>query len=180
MLFRSANIMEFLDDVLDVERNNDFYSALFKWSCRVFHDNVVTAVLACPDARLELIERVAVDEKFQSELFNENAEGLGEVLMKNTLEFQAFINEKMLEYLVTQHMDELSEALVKHTNAVFHIAELEPVQQAVMQCNPEGAFPSDRLINEVVHRYHNYSSCSEVRHWISDLQLNDPRALARR
>lgn len=55
----SANILEFIADVKDVEKGNDFYKALFDWALKVFPDKVAEAYATTFPPDTEAFEELA-------------------------------------------------------------------------------------------------------------------------
>lgn len=136
----AANILEFLQDVLDVENEKkDFYQSICFWLCENFPDHVIAALAKDPEA------------------------------MTDACNNEVFINE------VITNFEDFKELLLKDKLIVEDLASEDPIVKAVEEERGFDSIDSNDLLAEVLSRYHSHDT--DIKHWISDLQLNNPQAL---
>ncbi|MDD4865159.1 MAG: hypothetical protein PHE38_14270 [Alishewanella agri] len=136
----AANILEFLQDVLDVEtQKKDFYQSLCYWLCENFPDHVIAALAKDPEA------------------------------MTDACSNEAFIKE------VITNFDDFKDQLLKDKFIVEGMALEQSIIQAVQENRAMKDISSEELLAELLERYH--TNDLDIKHWLSDVQLNNPKAL---
>ena len=136
----AANILEFLQDVLDVEtQKKDFYQSLCYWLCENFPDHVIAALAKDPEA------------------------------MTDACSNEAFIKE------VITNFDDFKDQLLKDKFIVEGMALEQSIIQAVQENRAMKDISSEELLAELLERYHTHDL--DIKHWLSDVQLNNPKAL---
>lgn len=136
----AANILEFLQDVLDVEtQKKDFYQSLCYWLCENFPDHVIAALAKDPEA------------------------------MTDACSNEAFIKE------VITNFDDFKDQLLKDKFIVESMALERSIIQAVQENRGIESISSEELLAELLERYHHNDT--DIRFWLSDIQLNNPKAL---
>lgn len=136
----AANILEFLQDVLDVEtQKKDFYQSLCYWLCENFPDHVIAALAKDPEAMTD-----------------------------------ACSNEAFIKELIT-NFDDFKDPLLKDKCVLETLVEEEAVINLVEENLGMESISSEELLAELLERYHTHDL--DIKHWLSDVQLNNPKAL---
>lgn len=133
----STNILEFLDDVLDDERD-DFYQALARWMWELFPDKQLLAL-------------------------NKDEDALHELAASDTLKL-----------LVADHFEDL-EARINDDKYAIEVLGLNEKIIASVKEQDEAPPEADKTLADVLQLYN--AGDIDVRWWISQIQLNNPKAL---
>jgi hypothetical protein len=136
----AANILEFLQDVLDVEtQNKDFYNSLCYWMAETFPDKLSQVIADEPDLITDLCQL-----------------------------------PKFVENLIENQSDLIEPFLNDHV-FLEEIAAHEKVIAVVEENRGLDGITSEELLAELLKRHHSHDL--DIKHWIADVQLNNPKAL---
>lgn len=176
----AKNILEFLYDVLEIEsKGKDFYKSIMYWCAEMSPDNIVAATLANDDARAELMATLSQDTKMLTELLDDDHYALVKAIKKHdtTLECLAE-NLEFCKKLVDRNEGTLCGAILSNEDMMESLAYDDDFVKIVSKQNITHLFDSNDLIAELVSRFNKHDL--DVKHWVNDIQLNNPKALLTR
>ena len=145
----SENILEFLQDVLDTETP----SGTFRINAHKKDFYQSLCYWLCESFSEHVIEALVKDPQVITEACNHDG----------------FVKE-----LIT-NFDDFKEPLLEDKYAVETIASEDKVIALVEENRGMESITSEELICELIQRYHTHDL--DIKHWLSDIQLNNPKAL---